>query len=71
MWVWLPGLFWDYRTELAGLPPRFLGWVADHWGIPFTLQIVFLFPLFAFLTFLFIPYPSPLPEDSRKPPRIQ
>ena len=61
------GLILGFSNGIGGIVTTFLGWVADHWGIPFTLQIVFMFPLFGFLTFLFIPYPPPQKEDSWKP----
>jgi len=62
------GLILGLSNGIGGITATFLGWVADHWGIPFTLQIVFMFPLSGFLTFLFIPYPPPLVEESLKPP---
>jgi hypothetical protein len=31
--------------------------VADHWGLPFTLQVIFCLPALAFLTFLNVPDP--------------
>jgi FSR family fosmidomycin resistance protein-like MFS transporter len=62
------GLILGLSNGIGGIAATLLGWVADHWGIPFTLQIIFVFPLFAFVTFLFIPYPPPLQEDSWKTP---
>ena len=61
------GLILGFSNGIGGIVATILGWVADHWGIPFTLQIVFIFPLFGFLAFLFIPYPPPIQQDSRKP----
>jgi len=61
------GLILGLSNGIGGIAATLLGWVADHWGIPFTLQIVFLFPFFAFLTFLFIPYPPPLQAESWNP----
>ena len=60
------GLILGFSNGIGGILATFLGWVADQWGIPFTLQIVFMFPLLGFLTFLFIPYPPPFEEGSRK-----
>ena len=51
------GLIMGLSNGIGGIVATFLGWVADQWGIPFTLQIIFIFPLLGFLTFLFIPYP--------------
>ena len=62
------GLILGFSNGIGGITATLLGWVADHWGIPLTLQIVFLLPCFAFLTFLFIPYPPPLQAESWKPP---
>jgi len=42
---------------IGGISTTILGWVADHWGIPAALQITFVLPILAFLTFLLIPYP--------------
>ena len=61
------GLILGLSNGIGGITATLLGWVADHWGIPLTLQIVFLLPFFAFLTFLFIPYPSPLQAASSGP----
>jgi FSR family fosmidomycin resistance protein-like MFS transporter len=61
------GLILGLSNGIGGITATLLGWVADHWGIPFTLQIVFLLPLLAFLTFLFIPYPSSLQAASGEP----
>ena len=61
------GLILGLSNGIGGIMGTLLGWVADQWGIPITLHIVFLFPLFAFLTFLFIPDPSSLQADSSGP----
>ena len=60
------GLILGLSNGIGGIIATLFGWVADHWGIPFTLQIIFMLPLFAFLTFLFIPYPPPLQAASRE-----
>jgi len=51
------GLILGLAMGIGGVATTFLGWVADHWGVPFTLQIVFVLPILAFFTFLPIPYP--------------
>jgi len=57
------GLILGFAMGIGGISTTVLGWVADHWGIPFTLQITFLLPILAFLTFLWIPYPpAPMPN---------
>jgi FSR family fosmidomycin resistance protein-like MFS transporter len=61
------GLILGLSNGIGGITATLLGWVADHWGIPFTLQIVFMLPIFAFLTFLFIPYLPPPQAESWKP----
>ena len=53
------GLILGLAMGIGGIGTTALGWVADHFGIPFTLQAMFILPFFAFLTFLFIPYPPP------------
>jgi hypothetical protein len=58
------GLIMGLSNGIGGIVATFLGWVADQWGIPFTLQVIFLFPLLGFLTFLFIPYPPPIHSTS-------
>jgi FSR family fosmidomycin resistance protein-like MFS transporter len=58
------GLIMGLSNGIGGIVATFLGWVADQWGVPFTLRIIFLFPLFGFLTFLFIPYPPQIHSTS-------
>ncbi len=53
------GLILGLGMGIGGIGTTFLGWVADHWGIPLALQATFILPLLAFLAFLFIPYPPP------------
>jgi len=55
------GLILGLAMGVGGIATTIFGWVADHWGVPFTLQIIFILPLLGSLTFLFIPYP-PKPE---------
>lgn len=51
------GLILGFAMGVGGIATTVLGWVADNWGIPVTLQITFVLPLLAFLTCWFIPYP--------------
>ena len=51
------GLLLGFAMGIGGISTTILGWVADHWGIPAALQITFVLPILAFLTFLLIPYP--------------
>jgi MFS transporter, FSR family, fosmidomycin resistance protein len=44
---------------IGGISTTVLGWVADHWGVSMALQITFILPILAFLSFLPIPYPPP------------
>ena len=53
------GLILGLGMGIGGIGTTFLGWVADHWGIPLALQATFILPLLAFLAFLCIPYPPP------------
>ncbi|MBM4331261.1 MAG: MFS transporter [Deltaproteobacteria bacterium] len=65
------GLILGLAMGIGGIGTTLLGWVADHFGIPFALQITFILPLLAFLVFFFIPYPphdqagrsKPFPES--------
>jgi MFS transporter, FSR family, fosmidomycin resistance protein len=58
------GLILGLAMGVGGIIVTGLGWVADHWGIIWALQAIFLLPMLAFLIFFFIPYP-PRPEASR------
>jgi len=51
------GLMLGLSMGIGGIGTTILGMVADRWGVPFTLQIIFLLPILAFLTFWLIPYP--------------
>jgi FSR family fosmidomycin resistance protein-like MFS transporter len=53
------GLILGLAMGLGGIGTTALGWVADQYGIPFTLQAIFILPFAAFLVFSFLPYPSP------------
>jgi FSR family fosmidomycin resistance protein-like MFS transporter len=57
------GLVLGLAIGVGGIGTTIFGWVADHWGVSFTLQIIFLLPLLASFTFLFIPYP-PKPKTA-------
>jgi len=52
------GLILGLAMGIGGIATTFLGWVADHMGITFTLHLAFILPLLAFATFYLIPYPS-------------
>lgn len=52
------GLILGLAMGIGGIATTFLGWVADHMGITFTLHLAFILPLLAFVTFYLIPYPS-------------
>jgi MFS transporter, FSR family, fosmidomycin resistance protein len=52
------GLILGLAMGVGGIGTTILGWVADKWGLHFTLHIAFILPLLSLLTFLFIPYPS-------------
>lgn len=51
------GLILGLAMGIGGIATTFLGWVADHMGIIFTLHLAFILPLLAFITFYLIPYP--------------
>lgn len=58
------GLILGFSMGIGGIATTILGWVADTWGIPFTLQVTFVLPLLASLACLPIPYPPPDPALS-------
>lgn len=51
------GLILGLAMGIGGIATTFLGWVADHMGITFTLHLAFILPFFAFGAFSLIPYP--------------
>jgi len=57
------GLVLGLAMGIGGIAITVLGWVADHWGVPFTLQIIFVLPILGFLTFSPIPYPPPIRQS--------
>lgn len=61
------GLILGLAMGIGGIVTTALGWVADNFGLPFTLQISFILPLFAFLTFLYLPYPPPDQPSTSSP----
>lgn len=50
------GLILGLGMGVGGIGTTLLGWVADQWGLPFTLHIIFILPLLSLLAFLFVPY---------------
>lgn len=52
------GLILGLAMGVGGIATTFLGWVADHMGIIFTLHLAFILPLLAFAAFYLIPYPA-------------
>jgi FSR family fosmidomycin resistance protein-like MFS transporter len=61
------GLILGLAMGIGGIFTTVLGWVADNWGIPFTLQITFVLPILAFLVCWRLPYPPPSPAVSPQP----
>ncbi len=51
------GLIVGFAIGTGGLGVTFLGWVADHWGLPSVLWICALMPLLGFAVALFLPRP--------------
>jgi len=56
------GLILGLSMGVGGIGTTILGWVADQWGLQFTLHIIFILPLLSLLTFLFVPYPPRHPS---------
>jgi FSR family fosmidomycin resistance protein-like MFS transporter len=50
------GLILGLAMGIGGIFITALGWVADHWGIPITLQLIFGLPILAFFVFMKISY---------------
>ena len=57
------GLILGFSMGIGGVSTTLLGWVADIWGIPATLQITCFLPVLAFLACWPIPYP---PAERRR-----
>lgn len=51
------GLIVGFAIGAGGLGVTFLGWVADHWGLPTALWISAVMPLAGFVAALFLPRP--------------
>jgi FSR family fosmidomycin resistance protein-like MFS transporter len=51
------GLVLGMSLGFGGIATTSFGWVADRWGLPLTLQMIFILPLLAFLIFLQVPDP--------------
>ena len=60
------GLVLGLAMGIGGITTTALGWVADQWGVPFTLQIIFIFPIFAFTAFFLLPYPPQNQDEAPK-----
>jgi FSR family fosmidomycin resistance protein-like MFS transporter len=60
------GLVLGLAMGIGGITTTALGWVADQWGVPFTLQIIFILPIFAFVAFSLLPYPSQNQDEAPK-----
>jgi FSR family fosmidomycin resistance protein-like MFS transporter len=53
------GLILGLAMGVGGIATTVFGWLADQFGIPFTLQATFFLPFVASVVFYFIPYPAP------------
>ena len=53
------GLILGLAMGIGGISTTVFGWLADQFGIPFTLQATFFLPFIASAVFYFIPDPSP------------
>ncbi|MDI7259973.1 MAG: MFS transporter [Thermodesulfobacteriota bacterium] len=61
------GLILGLAMGIGGVGTMLLGWVADQWGVIFSLRIVFILPLLSLLPFFYLP--SPTLPNIRKPPQ--
>ena len=62
------GLILGFSMGVGGVSTTLLGLVADHWGIPATLQITCLLPILAFLACWPISYPPAKSETEKSKP---
>jgi FSR family fosmidomycin resistance protein-like MFS transporter len=53
------GIIGGFAIGTGGIGVTLLGTVADHWGVPMALKVIFVLPLVAFVLCSFMKYPSP------------
>jgi FSR family fosmidomycin resistance protein-like MFS transporter len=58
------GLILGLAMGIGGISTTIFGWLADQFGIPFTLQVTFFLPFVASAVFYFVPYPEPQKTSS-------
>ena len=61
------GLILGLAMGIGGIGTTVFGWLADQFGIPFTLQATFFLPFVASAVFYFIPYPAPQKNSPSSP----
>ncbi|RPJ38342.1 MAG: MFS transporter [Deltaproteobacteria bacterium] len=61
------GLILGLAMGIGGIGTTVFGWLADQFGIPFTLQATFFLPFVASAIFYFIPYPAPQKNSPSSP----
>jgi FSR family fosmidomycin resistance protein-like MFS transporter len=61
------GLILGLAMGVGGIATTVFGWLADQFGIPFTLQATFFLPFVASVVFYFIPYPAPQKTSPSSP----
>lgn len=49
------GLMLGFGIGMGGVGTTFLGWVADHWGLPAVFHVMIFFPVIGLLLALFLP----------------
>jgi len=49
------GLTLGFGIGTGGIGAAFLGWVADHWGLPAIFHVMLIFPVLGLLLALFLP----------------
>jgi FSR family fosmidomycin resistance protein-like MFS transporter len=49
------GLMLGFAIGMGGVGTTFLGWVADHWGLPMVFHVMIIFPLIGLLMSFFLP----------------
>jgi FSR family fosmidomycin resistance protein-like MFS transporter len=64
------GLILGLAMGIGGVGTTVLGWVADQWGMVFSLKIVFILPFLSLFPFLFLPSSLQLQKNpSALPPK--
>lgn len=59
------GLVLGFGIGMGGVGATFLGWVADHWGLPAVFHVLMIFPVVALFLAFFLPGRSEMARRRR------